>query len=111
MTVREKYDIVAGPSREELFDALRLVHEGRTVEMTVLRNDETSNDLSKALRIRIPVKSTFAVLSILAAVKPDPGSSNEGDRWVLHLLDLNSSGMKKPCYFNTTTGKGYMLDR
>ena len=31
----EQYRIIAGPSREELFDALRLRHEGRTVTFTL----------------------------------------------------------------------------
>ena len=42
MAKRSNYAIIAGPSREEIFDALRLRHEQRKVEFTleVPRNQE-----------------------------------------------------------------------
>jgi len=64
-----RFQIIAGPSREELFDALRLRHEGRKVTFTLVSADKIST------------------LPLVLEVSVDEISSEDGsgESWILKL--------------------------
>ncbi len=89
MTTKGKCKITDGPSREELFDALRLRQEHREVTLTWF---EGSNSRS----------ASFVVNGIGA----EDGS---GDNWFLTLSSVEyNPGQTIGGYFNTKVRKGWL---
>lgn len=88
----QRRGIIAGPSREELFDALRLRHEGRKVTFTVAR-------------VKLGSLSFEAQLDML---RPEDGG---GNNWLFELSNhnikpLGSSTLRG--YINTTKREGWV---
>ena len=105
-TQQTQYPIIAGPSREELFDALRLRHEGRKITMTV----------SKGYGLpAAPPSKGIAALAVwvldnltIDGIAIEDGS---GNNWLLKLHDPNSkigNDEYLDAYFNTTNRKGWI---
>lgn len=69
----QAFQIVTGPSREDLFDALRLVSEGRTVEFEWIRPDDVRE------------KTNLKVLGI-QAVGDELFSPKGGRSWMVHAI-------------------------
>ena len=93
------HNIVAGPSREELFDALRLRHENRTVRITVESRTRTAGDPQKSLDMNY--KRTLVVS--VDSVGIEDGS---GNRWLLTLTD--DDGISYDGYFDTERRQGWL---
>ncbi len=72
-------EVLAGPSREELFDALRLHHEGRTVTFTVANKLRSAGDPSRSATMYLRFTVDVAVRGI--------GVGGDGDSWILKLHD------------------------
>lgn len=92
----EKSDITftGGPSREDLFDALRLRHEMRVVKFTINCTGE-----------RVGEKGTteeFMVNSITTV-------GGDGNTWLLNLTLVRTRGTRD-CYFDTNTRKGWVCE-
>mgnify|MGYP001353434555 FL=1 len=98
MTNTAQRQITAGPSREELFDALRLRHESRTVTMTVENTVRTAGDPHKSLMMKLP--RTFQVT--VDSIGVEDGS---GNNW---LLTLSNKDGRFEGYFNTTRREGWL---
>jgi hypothetical protein len=100
---QEKIAIISGPSREELFDALRLRHEDRQVCFTI----ESPNS-------KICTKEIFNVK--VDGIAIEDGS---GNNWLLSLSNprdchkapkiTTAMPPKFEVYFNTTRRKGMIL--
>jgi hypothetical protein len=103
MTNKQQRQITAGPSREELFDALRLRHEGRTVTVTVDNTVRTAGDPRKSLTMKLPLTLEVGVDSIGI----EDGSGNS---WLLGVYDKDGKlGSKRlEGYFNTTRREGWI---
>jgi len=96
MTNSNQFQVLEGPSRETLFDALRLRHEGKKVFFT-LRPVATDG---------IPtwkVTHGFHINSISVF-------ENDGDRWLIKLFDRKASlAAKYLCgYYNSSARTGWM---
>lgn len=103
MANQHQYQIVGGPSREELFDALRLRHEGRTVTLTVDNSVEAVGGPRESLTTKHPLILRVTVESIGV----EDGSGNS---WLLTLVDSDrklGSGYVWG-YFNTTRREGWL---
>lgn len=89
--------ILSGPSREELFDALRLRSENRHVTFKVSFQKEASNPIELMLQTTIN--------GILA-------ESGSGKSWLLRLCDLDRTFGRSElvAYFETTSHTGYIED-
>ncbi len=116
---RLKISIIRGPSREELFDALRLVSERRKLEFTFLVKDERK-ELSFLNAYGYPVEAAEVTLKALTLGIELP----EGfpyDNWKVRVAllirfcevseDLQSSGffnewVEVGIHFNTLSRKG-----
>jgi len=85
----KQFDITGGPSREELFDALRLRHENRKPVFHVPY-----------------IRGGCFVVSV-DAIGIEDGS---GDNWLLQLHDPNGllGANHLKAYFNTVTRRGWM---
>lgn len=94
---KKKYEIVKGPSREELFDALRLRHEGRKVQIT-LKNDQGDE---------FGFRAKFYVNGIGI-------ESGNGYEWKISLYHLNKLviDVDEPAdyqgHYNSKTRKGWL---
>lgn len=98
MTTKFKqYKITAGPSREQLFDALRLRHEGRTVEFTI----EIEPDGPEI------AGSYFQFAAQVNNLGVEDGS---GNRWLFELQnkDLFLKCQKLAGYIDTTRRTGWL---
>ena len=98
MTNQQQYEIVAGPSREELFDALRLRHEGRKVSFTMTPRPQR-------LGSRIEMEKTFNVF-----VNGIKVNDIRGKNWLLDLCNPNGNlgSQYLRGYFNTMRRKGWV---
>ncbi|MEQ1499770.1 MAG: hypothetical protein ABL917_00135 [Parcubacteria group bacterium] len=105
MTNTAQRELVAGPSREELFDALRLRHEGRKVTFTVAPSHITGRVLAGGRRF-VPGNLAFHVHVI------ELGNENDGNgtNWLFKLYDEHAvlGSMYLEGYINLTTRKGYV---
>lgn len=100
MTNQQQYVIIAGPSREDLFDALRLRHEDRKVSFTVTFTPQQLDS-----RINMPNK-TFDVFVNGISIEDGSGAS-----WLLNLYEPNGNALGWKYlngYFNTTTRNGWI---
>lgn len=80
--------IVKGPSREDMFDSLRLCAEHRTVILE--------------LRDRAQYKVKAGVVML----KPEDGS---GNNWLIEVyINVNSKSQVVPGYYNTATRTGHL---
>jgi hypothetical protein len=105
MADRKQFPIVMGPSREELFDALRLRHEGREVTITASKG--------YGLPASPPKKgiSALAVLTLDNLTVDSIGiEDGSGDNWILRLRDPNNKTGSKYLegYFNTVKRTGWV---
>ena len=91
-----QHQITAGPSREELFDALRLRHEGRKVSFTATKNSQWPNPRFKVLG----ETETFDVS--IDSIGVEDGS---GNNWLLTISDKTE---RFEGYFNTTRREGWL---
>lgn len=89
------YRIVAGPSREELFDALRLRHEGKKVEITVIHPPHPAEVM----------QSQMTITAMVDMIKAEDGT---GDKWLLELSDMKGTleDFHFKTFFNTKTRTG-----
>lgn len=92
-------NILAGPSREELFDALRLRHENRTVKITVECRTRTAGDPQKSVDMKY---KRILVVSV-DSIGVEDGS---GNRWLLTLTD--DDGISYDGYFDTERRQGWL---
>lgn len=101
-----KRQIVAGPSREELFDSLRLstCHEGRKVTITVAPTHLTGRNLAGGRKF---VPGNLMFYAVVAMLRPEDGS---GNNWLFELSDEHQSlgSYKLRGYINTTTRHGWV---
>ena len=103
MANQQHFKIIAGPSREDLFDALRLRHEGRTVTLTVDNWVETVGGPRGCLTIKLP-------LTFRATVESIGVEDGSGDSWLLTLVNSDrklGSGYVWG-YFNTVRREGWL---
>lgn len=87
--------IVGGPSREALFDGLRLRHEGRTVEFRAQHEDGDERAYS----------------FFIDMIEVEDGS---GESWNLHLFyPVNKRGVSRrwSAYYNTARRAGRLESR
>lgn len=101
MTNTLQRQIIAGPSREELFDALRLRHEGRNVTVTLEDRVRTAGNPQKSLSMKRPITLRLYVDSIGVE-----DGIQCGNNWMLTLS--NKDGCFKG-YFNTTSREGWLM--
>jgi|APSaa5957512576_1039674.scaffolds.fasta_scaffold28443_1 hypothetical protein len=99
MTNHTQDPIIAGPSREQLFDALRLRHEGRTITITIERSFVTVSPPGKGLR----GKNAITLNPVVDSISIEDGS---GNNWLLKLRSTDSECLE--AYFNTATRKGWI---
>ena len=103
-----KRQVVAGPSREELFDSLRLstCHEGRRVAFTVAPSHITGRNLAGGRKF---VPGNLMFYAVVSMLRPEDGS---GNNWLFELRDYHHSlgtGFDKlRGYINTTTRQGWV---
>jgi len=95
MTDTTLRNIVAGPSCEELFLALRLRHEGRKVTFTVAPSHITRRNLAGGRKF-IPQALQFDVMVDELGIE-----DGSGNNWLFTLYDATAS-------FGSTRLKGYM---
>jgi hypothetical protein len=95
----QQHSIVAGPSREELFDALRLRHEDRTVRVTVEYRTRTAGDPQKSLAMDYKRILEVSIDSI-------EFGNLKGHTWVLTLTD--DDGLSYDAYFDTERRQGWL---
>jgi len=92
-TLQNQHQIVAGPSREDLFDGLRLRHEGRQIEMSLTTKHAVTMPCSHT-------KMSFCVDSIGI----EDGS---GHNWTLQLsYSCGENILSYKAYYNTKTRAG-----
>jgi len=84
--------IVAGPSREQLFDALRLRHEGRKISFTV---EPMILQTNPQFKVKGEVFDAF-----IESIQVEDGSGNSWN------LVLNMLGKRHRVYFNTLSRTG-----
>lgn len=95
--------IVDGPSREELFDSLRLHNLRETLVVFVLQHKQLRGTMIEPTAIEARVMS----------ISPEDGSTN---RWLVELRvvrilnsDTESTSSTLPIYFDTQRRKGQIL--
>lgn len=100
----ESRRIVAGPSREELFDALRLRHEGRRVAFTVAPTHITGRTLAGGRKF-VPGNLVFYVQVNELGIE-----DGSGDRWLFRLYDRDANlGCRElHGYMCTTRREGWL---
>jgi len=95
MTDKPQRQITAGPSREELFDALRLRHENRKVSFTLAPNTH-------------PWSAPKKVQVFVDGISIEDGS---GANWLLKIRDEYQEFTLGTCqlegYYNTTRREGW----
>lgn len=98
-------ELVAGPSREELFDALRLRHEGRKVTFTVAPQNITGRILADERKF-VPGNLAFHVQVNQLTTWND----ETGNQWQFKLYDEHAvlGTMHLEGCINVTTRKGYV---
>lgn len=100
MTTTTLRNILSGPSREDLFDALRLRHEGKQVTFTVA--PETQPPANARVK--------FHDLTFKAQVNQLGIEDGSGNNWVFKLYDrhgvLGSQYLEG--YMNTTRRTGWV---
>ena len=101
MTTNENREIIAGPSREDMFDALRLYEERRYVSFTVVKAD-AAQGISQRFRVE---GLTFGVR--VRSIRTEDGS---GESWLLSLHDKDGvfGSHYLDAHFNTTTRQGWI---
>src|ERR1035437_2694047 len=100
---RVRYEIEAGPSREELFDALRLRHEGRKVSFTVRNMIESGPGSEKFIKAS---KLVFHVQVNKLSIE-----DGSGNNWIFELYDQQGLLEQAQClegYINTTHREGWI---
>lgn len=99
MTDTAQREVIAGPSREELFDALRLRHEGRKVTFTVTPDPQPPNKRFTIESVTFPVQVTM--------IEAMDGS---GNNWFLNLHDKFATlgSLRLEGRINTNTRKGWV---
>ena len=105
MTDTSQREIVAGPSREELFDALRLRHEGRMVTFTVAPSHITGRTLAGGRKF-VPGNLTFEV-----RVNQLTGNGNCNESfWEFRLFDKHATfgSMYLEGLIDITTRSGWL---
>ena len=99
-TPNRRMELIGGPSREELFDALRLRHEGRKTYFTIAPR----NDIPENIRFRVGSLKISVGVNML---RPEDGS---GNNWLFELSDghrqFGSHNLRG--YINTTTRHGWV---
>ena len=99
MTTAQR-QIVAGPSREELFDALRLRHEGREVTFTV------------APQTQVPASARFKPVNLAFSVQVNELGIEDGsgNNWLFKLYDRYAvlGSMYLEGYINVTRREGWV---
>jgi hypothetical protein len=102
----QSHKITKGPSREELFDALRLRHEGRALQMTVGQDVivRTADGPRRSLTTTLPLILKVRVDSIGV----EDGS---GSRWMLSLFDkdIKLGSEHLVAYYDTTLRAGSIV--
>lgn len=94
MTTPATFQITEGPSREELFDALRLRHETRKVTLTVESPFH-------------PQGIFFEVF--VNGISIEDGSGNSWNLELYHMYSKNPFGLQYfKAYFNTQRRKGVL---
>lgn len=94
-----QHKIVAGPSREELFDALRLRHENRLVRMTTQYHSRTAGEGQRSFEDNSKLVFSVSVDSI------EIGDLS-GHKWILTLTD--DDGLSYLAYFDTERRHGWL---
>lgn len=85
-----RISIFGGPSREELFDALRLMAENRKVVFVI--KDDTGKRVD--------------MLSGISMLRPEDGS---GNHWLFEMhTTINNSIQRGSGYIDTRTRTGYL---
>jgi len=94
-----RFEITAGPAREDLFDGLRLRHENRRLVFIInVPMGQESVDISRG----------WYTLNIqVDGIAVEDGS---GSKWIVDLRDPTSTfgSTKLHGYFNTSTRKGWV---
>ncbi|MEK7135162.1 MAG: hypothetical protein AAB780_00455 [Patescibacteria group bacterium] len=105
-TASSRRQTIAGPSREELFDSLRLstANSSRQVAFTVAASHITGKTLAGEF-----VPSNLMFYAVVIMLRPEDGS---GNNWLFELRDHHHSlgiGITKlRGYINTTTRQGWV---
>ena len=102
MTTRE-FKIIAGPSREELFDCLRLRHEGRLATFTASLPPPI---ISQSEHARV-INRTFDSMVDSITRK----FTRHGGAWIIKLTDLEASlgSTHLEGYYDTRTRNGVLM--
>lgn len=100
MTNSKLFQLIAGPSREELFDSLRLQDERRKVTFTSQYNDGMEREEPR--KVQVCVKGIH--------VNPEVGPE---ESWLLHLMEIQSGSFGSlisnyEATFDTKTRKGWI---
>jgi len=93
--IRRDTKITAGPSREDLFDALRLRHEGRKVAFKLFFDRDPNGDWSPYYQ------------EIVATIDSIGVEDGGGQSWLL-TVSIPHYGQTVSCYYNSTNRNGYM---
>lgn len=90
-----RFEIIAGPSREDLFDGLRLRHESRLVLFSILSGHHSNALYNKSLQLQVN------------GIAVEDGS---GHKWLIELHDPTKTfgSSKLHGYFDTNTRKGWV---
>ncbi len=102
---KHKFEIKAGPSREEIFDAARLYCEKREVRFTMSEfKDAFPKTMDKKFRI-VSQEFIFYVRAIEVA-------GTDGERWIITLQD-SKNALRSPTalfkgYYDSTKRKGWL---
>ena len=98
--------IVAGPSRESLFDSLRLstCHNSMAIAFTVAPSHLTGRNLAGGRQF---VPGNLMFYAVVVMLRPEDGS---GDNWLFELSDEHQSlgSDKLRGYMNTTRRTGWV---
>jgi hypothetical protein len=92
--------VVAGPSREELFDALRLRHEDRRLHFTL-----GSDGRELGLNQRLSIDKDRRIVVLVNSIGIEDGS---GNRWLLRVILIGLGSIYLTGYFDTATRTGYL---
>lgn len=97
--IPQSFQIVSGPSREILFDALRLVHEDRTVKFEWIRPDDVREEVE------------LKVLAI-GALGDEVNAPKGGQSWRVHAyhVDPDVTGDRSVSLFYSTQSRTGTID-
>lgn len=95
-----QYIIISGPSREGLFDALRLRHEERMVCFNFAEAGASS--IAGGQIVEHKLGKGFDVWTLVDGIKAGGG---QGDSWFLEL-SIPKEQRSVRCYYNTSSRKG-----